>query len=224
MKYKTRKVTIILSVIILTGLILSACKSAEPTVDIDAQRTGFAQTANVQATMTAEALPTATETPQPTPTFTATPEVTNTPVETATEASQATSAPITGADAAAWLANDPPDNTDIQPGADFTVTWTLENIGSSTWTMDYYIEFSSGEQMGAAEKVYLPYPVPPNTNVQISVDFTAPESVGTVQSNWSLVNANNFAFYEFYVIIDVVEGAEGEPDTPTETPEPTATP
>lgn len=213
MEQKTRNLTILLIVIMLSSLIISACSESEPTIDVDAQRTGFAQTAAAQATITAQAQPTATQTLEPTATFTATPEYTNTPANTPTEA-EATTAPVTGgADAAQWLANDPPDNTEFIPGEEFTVTWTLENAGSTTWTTGYYIEFSSGEQMGAVDQVFLPYEVPPNTNVQISVDFVAPESTGTKQSDWSLVNANDVPFYDFYVIVDVVEpGENGEGD------------
>jgi len=227
MSQKTRKITITLIAIVILGLTISACGPSEPEVDVDAQKTGFAQTAAVQSTMTAEAQPTATQTPEPTATFTATPELTPTPDVTATQASPATATPrSSGADAAAWLANDPPDNTDFSPGEEFTVTWTLENVGTSTWTMDYYIEFQTGAQMDAVEQVFLPYPVPPGTNVQISVDFVAPESEGEKRSDWSLVNENDFAFYDFYVIIDVVEGSGGgggEPAEPTNTPVPTAT-
>ena len=226
MSQKTRKITITLIAILILGLTISACRPSEPEVDVDAQKTGFAQTAAVQSTMTAEAQPTATQTPEPTPTFTATPELTPTSDVTATQSQPATATPnSSGTDAAAWLANDPPDNTDFSPGEEFTVTWTLENVGTSTWTMDYYIEFQTGEQMGAVDLVFLPYPVPPGTNVQVSVDFVAPESEGEKRSDWSLVNENDFAFYDFYVIIDVVEGSSGggEPAEPTNTPAPTAT-
>jgi hypothetical protein len=47
-----RKTTILLIAIILLGITLSACSGSEPELDIDAQKTGFAQTANVQASQT----------------------------------------------------------------------------------------------------------------------------------------------------------------------------
>jgi hypothetical protein len=62
--------------------------------------------------------------------------------------------------------------------------------------------------MGAEEKVFLPYDCPPGTNVKVSVDFVAPEVEGEMQSNWQLVNAIDTAFYEFWVIINVVAPAE----------------
>ena len=213
---KTNRIFSLLIFFALSALILTACNSGEPEIDIDAQRTGFAQTADIQATMTAQAQPTATNTPEPSPTpsFTDTPEVTETPEgtetseESTTETPQATATQqaSSGVDSAAWIAQDPPDNTEFTPGEEFTITWSLENTGSSTWGTNYYIQFASGEEMGATdEKVYLPYPVPPGTSVQISVDLVAPGSTGEKQSNWRLYNNSDKSFYEFYIIIDVVE-------------------
>lgn len=225
MHNRSRKYTALLFVVILLGIILSACGQREPEIDIDAQRTGFAQTADVQASLTSAARPTATETPVPTatsPAFTSTPEATNTPAFTPTESEEEVQPPTGGTELAAWLANDPPDNTKFAPGQAFTVTWTIENIGTSTWSTSYYIEFANGEQMGAVDKVSLPYPVPPNKNVQISVDFVAPSSTGVKRSNWKLVNANDVAFYDFFIVIEVDEAAASAPAS-TNTPEATAT-
>lgn len=203
-----RITTLLLLVIVLFGITLSACSTSEPELDIDAQKTGFAQTADVQASQTFEARPTATETPIPSLTFTPTVTATNTPILTPTESNETQQPPSTGTDTAAWLANDPPDNTKFAPAEAFTVTWTIENIGSSTWTTSYYIQFVTGERMGAIEKIFLPYPVPPDRNVQISVNFVAPDSTGLKRSDWKLVNANDVAFYDFYIVIDVVSSGE----------------
>ncbi len=227
----------LLLIMTLPWLILSSCKSNEPQIDIEAQKTGFAQTAEAQSGMTTTALegaqPTTTNTPEAivvTPTLTPTLDGTGaaeTPTGQATSTPDSqpspTNTPLNTTDAAIWRANDPPDNTDFEPGEVFTVTWTLENIGTSTWTTGYYIQFSSGEQMDAEEKVFVPYPVGPGKNVQISVEFKAPESEGTKQSNWVFKNPEGETFYSFYVIIDVVKD-NNPPAQPTNTPEPTATP
>ena len=236
---KSKRLWLILVALTVLSLILSACGPGEPELDVDAQRTSFAQTANAQATMTAEALPTSTPTQEPLPTATPTLEITPTPSGTEsgdetggesptedgtpTEA-QPTSPPTGGSDVARWMANDPPDNTNFAPGEEFTVTWTLENAGTSTWSTTYYIQFASGAPMGVTEdqKFNIPYPVPPNTNVQISVDFVAPNETGEKRSNWKLYNAAENAFYDFYVIIDVVP--EGQTEEPKPTPTETQTP
>lgn len=201
----TRKNIVSLTLIILFGFILSACQPAEPEFDIDAQKTGFAQTAEVQATLTSAAQPTATETPIPTPTFTATPEPTNTPVYTPTEENGTEAPPAGGIDQAQVIAQVPDDNTSFQPGEAFTITWTIENKGTTIWTINYYIEFAFGEQMGAEDQVFIWLPVPPGTNLPLSVNFVAPETAGSKVSNWKIFNSDGTAFYDFSVTITVAE-------------------
>lgn len=211
MKAKPRTVVALLILMALLSLILSACKNGTQTIDIDAQKTGFAQTANAQASMTMAAQPTATitatqeATPTPTPTETLMGGTVE-PTQTATSQNAATNTPINAKDEAIYREQTPEDNTEFKPGDKFTVTWILENTGTSTWTTNYYVQFTSGEQMGAEEKVYLPYPVPPGTNVHIVVDFTAPDETGEYKSVWSLLNANDDVFYtNFYIVINVVD-------------------
>lgn len=232
---RINRLWLMMIVLVVFSIALSACGPSEPTLDVDAQRTSFAQTANVQATMTAEALPTSTPTQEPTPTSTPTPDITPTVSETDSEETPAgdgtptatvapTNPPGGGSNVAMWRANDPPDNTNFSPGEEFTVTWTIENVGSATWSTQYYIQFSSGEPMGVEQdaKVTLPYPVAPNTSMQISVDFVAPEETGEKRSDWKLYDAAGNAFYDFYIIIDVLPpGVTEEPSpTPTETETP----
>lgn len=211
---KIRKYTILIIFVIISSVLLPACSEGNSSNDIDMQKTNFAQTADAQATLTAQAQPTATATVEPTiePTQTETLDPDTTLSSTSSEetvASTSTSAPITtGTDSGTWRAQDPADNTEFEPGEDFTVTWTIENTGSTTWTTDYYIAFDSGEQMGAEDLIYLPYSVSPDTNVQISAEFTAPSTIGEYQSDWSLVNANGVAFSYFYIIIEVVESSD----------------
>ena len=208
-----RKTPFLWTLIAISALLFSACQTSEPTQDIDAQKTGFAQTADVQMTMTAEAQPTSTPTsaPTPTPEATATMESTETPegVETSTATRPSSSG---GNDSGVWLYNDPPDNTVFAPGEEFTVTWTLENTGTSTWNNNYYIEFAEDEQMGAEDKYYIPLSVPPNTSVQVSANFVAPDAEGTYRSTWTLVNDNDVPFSPFfYVVIEVGEKGTEEP-------------
>jgi len=211
MKAKSRYITFLVIVMALFSLTISACKNGTQTIDINAQKTGFAQTADAQASLTMAVQPTVTATttqetaPTPTPTETLM-SGTVEPTQTATTENAATSTPINAKDEAIYRDQNIEDNTEFSPDEAFTLTWKLENIGTSTWTTNYYIQFTSGDQMGAEEKVYLPYPVPPGTNVQISVDFTAPDEPGEYKSVWSLVNANDEVFYtNFYVVINVVD-------------------
>ena len=54
-----------------------------------------------------------------------------------------------------------PDGTLFVPGAAFTKTWRLKNIGSCTWSTAYAIVFYSGTKMGAPSVVNLPTSVAP---------------------------------------------------------------
>lgn len=188
----------LLMILLLTALALSACGQPEPEVDIEAQRTGFAQTAEAQSTMTAQAQPTATETPLPTATFTQTPNVTNTPRVTPTQRED-----TGGTDQAVLIDQNPENNSTVNPGEPFAVTWTFENRGTSTWSTNYYIQYSSGEQMGAPDKVFVWLSVPPNTSLPLTVNFTVPTTAGTVVSSWRLFNAADTAFYDFSVTLEV---------------------
>ena len=49
-----------------------------------------------------------------------------------------------------------PDGTTLQPGATFTKTWRLKNVGTCAWTTSYQLVFFSGEQMGAASSAAFP--------------------------------------------------------------------
>jgi hypothetical protein len=198
-----RKNIISLILLILFSVLLSACRSSEPEFDIDAQKTGFALTADVQATLTSAARPTATETPVPLPTYTPTTEPTRTPINTSTPAGGIGTPTSGGFNRAQVIAQVPEDNTRIAPGEAFTVTWTLENKGTTTWTVNYYIAHASGEQMGATEKVFIWLPVPPETSLPLTVNFLAPTTAGSKVSNWKMYDANGTAFYDFSVTIVV---------------------
>ncbi len=195
---------IVLSLIIFLGTLLSACKSAEPKLDIDAQKTGFVLTAEVQASMTSAARPTATETPIPEPSATATILPSNTPILLPTKTTEGTT-PAIGVDRAQIIAQEPEDNTHFSPGETFTATWTLENTGTSTWTTQYYIEHASGESLGAEGKVYVWLPVPPGTSLALTVNMVAPNTSGNKVSYWKMYNASGDAFYDFSVTITVEE-------------------
>lgn len=107
-----------------------------------------------------------------------------------------------------------PDEMDLAPGEPFTKIWRLENAGSCTWTIGYWLYFESGNIMGGPASQYLTsQPVLPGETLDVSVDLVAPAETGAYQGDWKLRNVRGEGFgigdYDkaFWVKINVVEGA-----------------
>lgn len=78
------------------------------------------------------------------------------------------------------------DGTVFPPGAMFTKTWRLQNIGTCTWTRDYLLVFSSGERMEGPRAVPMPENVDPGEMVDLSVNLIAPSGTGRYRGYWML--------------------------------------
>ncbi len=123
-----------------------------------------------------------------------------------------------------------PDGSDFAPGAKFTKTWRIKNVGTATWTTGYAMEYVRGTNMAAVSKVSFPNDVPPGGTVELSVEMTAPATPGQYTSLWQFSNAARVRFgvgpnfnEPIYVLIDVVAGANPGAQ-PTIVPTTAATP
>ena len=87
-----------------------------------------------------------------------------------------------------------PDGTQLSAGEAFTKTWRLQNRGTCTWTSDYMLVYTSGDQMGSTTAVRLPGNVPPGGTVDVSVTLTAPAVNGYQRSYWMLRNPSGALF------------------------------
>lgn len=128
-----------------------------------------------------------------------------------------------------------PDGTVVQPGAQFTKTWRLKNVGSCAWTTSYQLVFFSGEKMGAASSANFTKNVAVGETVDISMNMVAPTAAGTYRGYWMFKNANGALFgigaqanKPWWVEIKVTGGPTATPRTATATSTqsgpPTATP
>jgi Ig-like domain-containing protein len=123
-----------------------------------------------------------------------------------------------------------PDGTVLQPGAQFTKTWKLKNVGTCTWKKDtYQLVYFSGEKMGASSAVF-PQDVAVGATVNISINLVAPSAAGSYRSYWMFKNASGVLFgigaqgnKPWWVDIKVA-GPTVTPGGPTATPSPTNTP
>src|SRR5512134_512603 len=77
-----------------------------------------------------------------------------------------------------------PDGTRFDPGATFTKTWRLRNVGTCTWTTAYTMFFFDGTQMGSTTSVNLPSNTAPGATVDVSVNMTAPNTTGRYRGFW----------------------------------------
>lgn len=100
-----------------------------------------------------------------------------------------------GCDKAAFVTDlTVPDGTIFSPGAAFTKTWQLKNVGTCTWTTSYKLIYYSGEPMSAPTAVNLPWNVAWGQTVDISVNMVAPTTAGKYRGYWILSNANGQYF------------------------------
>jgi len=125
--------------------------------------------------------------------------------------------PVTGTgctNIAAFVSETVPDNTAFPPGQAFTKSWVLRNAGTCTWTTQYALVFSKGEQMGGSSPIPLPQEVPPTGTVELKVELTAPATTGRYSGEWKLQNTSGGLFGlggsdPVWVRIDVSEAGSG---------------
>lgn len=193
MKLKLISVTFLV-IVLVAACGPSATQPAEPTPDVAAVRTSAASTVVSQFTLTAAAFtPTVgapTETPEPDATATAT-------TAAIAQVTNAEGTVVTLCDKYAWDLDtvdvNIPDNTIMSPGQDFIKTWKIKNIGACTWGAGYELVFSYGEEM-QGEAQPLEAAVAPGQEVEVSVQFTAPDLVGSYFSFWTLQNDKGITF------------------------------
>ena len=219
-------------------ILLSACApsapTSMPTPDLNSFRTEVAATVLAQVTQDLALTPSATPVPSPTATQAPTEAVASTPVQVNTaspspEAALQSGTPEATAttDLAEWVSQSVADGTVFAPGESFSITWTLKNAGTSTWTPLYMLRFYSGNAFGAPEEILLDRDVLPGDTVDITIPMKAPTALGDYRSDWVMANPSRSNFKEaVYLEITVARPATATPTatvTPTVTPAPAVT-
>jgi len=206
-----KKQTRLFNLLVIITLFLSACNLPSSNVE-DVASTAAAQTvaallsatpvsARVTPSFTPLSPAPATLTPVPKPV------ITNTPIATAT----------TYCNAMLFVTDVTyPDGAVVAPGAAFTKTWRLKNVGTCAWTPSYAIVFSDGNSMNGPSTQALVGNINPGQTTDISVNLTAPATAGEYTGNWKIRDASGILFGKFYVQIKAQN-----PITPTITNTPT---
>jgi hypothetical protein len=222
--------------VILSTLWLAACGSlaptSTPTADLSPLRTEVAATVYAQVTFSLGLTPSATRPPPATattrPTETPTEAIPTLPASTPTGTASVTAAlaisiPEAATDnRAQWVSQSVADDTTFAPGETFSLTWTLQNVGTSTWTGGYMLRFYSGDAFGAPKEVLLERDVLPGDKVDITLEMRAPTRTGTYSSVWVMSDEARGNFKE-PVYLQIVVAIPPTP-TRTSTPSPSPTP
>jgi hypothetical protein len=194
--------SVVLIVVLIFCVILTTCST--PKTDVNAQiATGAVQTlvvGAIQKTAIATAMAGLTQAAAALPQSTPLPVAISTPLATATieptKQPAVSIAPtvVRSGDWAIFVSETIPDGSNISPGVTFTKTWTLKNVGTTTWNADYLVVFVRGDSLNAPTGFPLPKEVKPGETVSISVDFLAPSLPGTFRGEWKLRNDKGSQF------------------------------
>jgi hypothetical protein len=199
-KFRTSIVLVILGLV----LLLNACSTSTPTLDMAKVNTMIAQTVAVQQTRTEVARPTSTPTVQPTATNTPQPPApTVAPTSAQLTITTPTVQPVSGIDGGEWVASNPADKAAQLQGQTFKVTVKLMNTGTSTWTTNYGIRYVSGDITAAVDTYYMTVNVPSGAQIELPVTLTAPSKTGMLRGNWVIFNSAGAAFSNFYFEYDI---------------------
>jgi hypothetical protein len=203
------KPKIIITAILLALLVVACGPSAtpaEPTPDVAAVRTSAASTVVSQFTLTAAVFtPTSslsTETPAPEAT----------PTETQPVAAQVTNAEGTTVAlcdslsySVATVDVNIPDNTVLTPGQDFIKTWKVKNNGSCPWGAGYVLSYAGYANQMSGQFIALTEVIQPGQEVEVSVQFSAPDAAGEYLSAWQMKNPQGVTFPEIIFVKILVQ-------------------
>lgn len=104
-----------------------------------------------------------------------------------------------------------PPETKMRPGRKFTKTWLVRNSGTCTWTTQFSLVNTGGSDFGVRNAVPITQVIEPGQTAEISIELTAPKTLGTHYGYWLIHSpyGKSFGFGEqhelaFGVRINVV--------------------
>jgi len=206
-----------LSAILVATIVVTACGSAnppqeqEPTPDVAVVRTSAASTVISQFTLTAAVFtPTPSEPAETADSPTAsTPEATGTattPTQPLAEVTNAQGTTVALCDSMQFVADvNVPDNTNMAPGQDFLKTWRVKNTGSCPWGDGYELVYADYADDMDGQPQPLTEVVQPGQEVEISVQFTAPDEIGEYLSAWQMQNPAGVTFEDIIFVKIIVQ-------------------
>lgn len=201
--------------LILIALLLAACGGAntpqeegDSTPDVAVVRTSAASTVISQFTLTAAVFtPTPSVPAETESSASATPAVTSTvttqPLAQVTNAQGTT---VALCDSLEYVADvNIPDDTNMSPGQDFLKTWRVKNTGSCPWGEGYELVYAGYADEMAGQFQPLTQVVQPGQEVEVSVQFTAPDEIGEYLSAWQMQNPAGVTFEDIIFVRIIVQ-------------------
>ncbi len=218
---KQLKITLIVALVLVLSTACGSSAEPAPTVNPVEVMTQVAGTIQAEVTQNALLTPSPTATMPPTPTPPPAPVQTLPPAPTQPTGGGNTTLPADSPDKMRLVSESIPDGSNYWQGERFTKSWTLENVGTTTWTTSYQLIYYDGTILsGEILAVSIQNPVKPGVQVEISVPMEAPDTLGTYISYWRLINEDGAPVIlmheeedvpigtEIWVEIDVVTEAE----------------
>ena len=131
------------------------------------------------------------KTPLPSATFSPTPSLTNTWIPSPSEIPTSTLTPtpttIDCTNKAEFVRHlSVSDNTKIVAGTFFAKVWRIHNIGTCTWTLDYWFIFEAGDKMSSPTETQFYKMVDPGETIDLQVVLVAPLEARTYHGDWLL--------------------------------------
>lgn len=210
----------------------AAATQQTPTNTVDVTLTVPAQQLTSLAQTLTAIVVSSTPTIDQTPSMTPTPSVTYTPSPTPTNFTpMPTEAPCNAFRFVAHVSYPP--GSIVQPDTGFFKQWSVQNIGSCTWTPSYSLVYHSGFQLGGQSPRYLGGYFQPGEFVQLGIQLYSNPQPGTYQGNWLLQDAQGNTFgsglnHDEPLYVEIIVPGQQQPYTtsPAVTPPPfyTSTP
>jgi len=207
MKLKLTFSMMLIATILIAGCGPSSTPQAESTPDVAVVRTSAAGTVVAQFTLTAAAFTPTSSAPTETSAPDATASVTGSPPLVQVTNAQGTTVALCDSlsiDAATVDVNIP-DGTTMSPGQDFVKTWQVKNSGSCPWGAGYRLVYAGYADDMSGQFQPLTEVVQPGQEVEVSVQFQAPDDVGEYLSAWQMENPTGVTFPEIIFVKILVE-------------------
>jgi hypothetical protein len=98
-----------------------------------------------------------------------------------------------------------PDDTVMSPGQDFVKTWRVKNMGACPWGAGYILAYAGYSAQMAGQAIALTEVIQPGEEVEVSVQFKAPNQAGEYLSAWTMRNPQGVTFPEIIFVKIIVQ-------------------